>query len=193
MLKWSLHTLLQSYWDFRGALRPESLCFFRAKLRIRQPGVENASTLKRLKVGTWNLELIWGTYGSCLEWILGAISHVIRVSDPKTDMPIGGLNSSSSKNMRTKVSNSKAPGHAVSAPKIKLWRFRHFFLFLYLSILALFYRRKNFETTYARNLKFGNMRSLHMKLSTCIFGGATSRCLGQMHPKLVIAKFIKWF
>ena len=34
---------------------------------------------------------------------------------------------------------------------------------------------------------------LDMDLSTCNFGGATSRGLGHMHPKLVTAKFIKWF
>ena len=59
----------------------------------------------------------------------GAIGHVMRVSEPKTEMPIVGLNSSSSKTNRTsgiEVSNLEASGQAVSAPKNKLWRFRHF-------------------------------------------------------------------
>ena len=55
--------------------------------------------------------------------MLGASGHLIRVSKPKTEMPIGGLNSSSSKinhRRRIKVSHVEAPGHAVSAPKIKI-------------------------------------------------------------------------
>ena len=46
-----------------------------------------------------------------------------RISEPKTDIPIEGLNSSSSKTnrrRRIKVSNLEASGHAVSAPEIKL-------------------------------------------------------------------------
>ena len=35
-----------------SALRWKSLCFFCAKLQIRQPEVENAITLKRLKIET---------------------------------------------------------------------------------------------------------------------------------------------
>ena len=71
--------------------------FFPAKLRIWQPEVENAITSKRLKVETRNSELRWGTYGSFFEQILGAIGHVIPVSEPKTETSIGGSNSSSSK------------------------------------------------------------------------------------------------
>ena len=33
----------------------------------------------------------------------------------------------------------------------------------------------------------------YMDLRNCNFGGATWRILGHMHPKLVTAKFIKWF
>ena len=44
------------------------------------------------------------------------------------------------------------------------------------------------KTTKARNLKFGQIISLYMNLSTCNFGGATSRGLGHMQPKLVTAK-----
>ena len=46
------------------------------------------------------------------------------------------------------------------------------------------------QTQKARNLKFGQMISLYMKLCACNFGGATSRGLGQMLPKFVMAKFI---
>ena len=91
---------------------------------------------ERLKVETWILELRWGLNESFLVQILGVIGHVIRVFETKTEMPIGGLNSSSSKTNRSsgiKVSNLEAFGQAVSAPKNKLWRFRHFF-FLYLFI-----------------------------------------------------------
>ena len=55
--------------------------------------------------------------------ILGAIGHVIRVSEPKTEMPTGDLNSSSSKSnrrSRIKVLNLEALVHAVSAHKNKL-------------------------------------------------------------------------
>ena len=65
------------------------------------------------------------------------------------------------------------------------------YLFMYLS--KLLSGDKNFDTTKARNLNFGQMISIYMKLCTCNFRGATSRGLGHMHPKLVIAKFIKWF
>ena len=68
-----------------------------------------------------------------------------------------------------------------------------FSLFIYFFIEALFYGDKNFETTKAGNLKFGDMISLRTKVRTCNFGGATSRGLGKMHPKLVITKFIEWF
>ena len=54
---------------------------------------------------------------------------MIRISGPKNKMPIGGLNSSSSKTNRTsriKISNLEAPGLAVLAPKDKLGRFRKF-------------------------------------------------------------------
>ena len=63
-------------------------------------------------------------------------------------------------------------------------------LFIYLfKQIALWYN--NSKTTKARNLKFGQMISVYMKLCTCNFGGVTSRGLGHMHPKLAIAKFIK--
>ena len=64
-------------------------------------------------------------------------------------------------------------------------------LFIYLS--KSYYGNINSETTNARNLKFGQMISLYINLRHCNFGGATSRDLGQMHPKLVTAKFIKGF
>ena len=64
-----------------------------------------------------------------------------------------------------------------------------FYLFIYLS--KSHYGNKNSETTKDRNLKFGQMIGLYMDLHHCNFGGATSRNLGHMHPKLVTAKFIK--
>ena len=51
----------------------------------------------------------------------------------------------------------------------------------------------NSKTTKARNLKFGQIISQYMNLRPCIFGGATSRGFGHMHPKLVTAKFISDF
>ena len=53
------------------------------------------------------------------------------------------------------------------------------------------YGDKYSKTTKARNLKFRQMISLYMNLRPSNFGGATSRGLGQMHPKLVTAKFNK--
>ena len=50
---------------------------------------------------------------------------------------------------------------------------------------------KNSKITKARNLKFGQMIGLFMDVCTCNFGGATSRGLDHMHPKLVTAMFIK--
>ena len=63
------------------------------------------------------------------------------------------------------------------------------FLFIYLS--KSHYGNKNSETTKATNLKFRQIIRLCMNLRHCDFGGATSRGLGHMHPKLVTAKFIK--
>ena len=162
--------------------------FFRAKFQIRQVEVENAITLKRLKVETLNLELRLGIF---LVQIMGAIGCMIRVSEPKTESQIRGLNSSCSKTNGTstiKVLTLEAPDHAVSAPKNKLNN-SDTFLFIYLfKQISLW--SKNSETK-TRNLKFGQMINLNMKLCPCDFGGATLRGLGQMHPKLVIAKFIK--
>ena len=64
----------------------------------------------------------------------GAIGHVIRVSEPKNETLIGGLNSSSSKTNRTRettVSNLEASGHAVSALKIVTIQ-TFFFLYLFI-------------------------------------------------------------
>ena len=71
---------------------------------------------------TSNLDLSWGTYESFLVQILGAIGHAIRVSKPKNESPIVGLNSSRSKTNGTrgiKRSNLEAFGHALSALKNK--------------------------------------------------------------------------
>ena len=62
--------------------------------------------------------------------ILEPIGLVTWVSEPKTETPIIGLNSSSSKTNRTrgiKVSNLEVSGHALSALKNNLRRFGHFF------------------------------------------------------------------
>ena len=67
------------------------------------------------------MELRWGTYKSFFLQILEAIGHVIRVFKPKTEMPIGGLNSSGWKTNRLrsiKVLNLKASGHELLASKI---------------------------------------------------------------------------
>ena len=183
-------------WDFRDALRRKSLCFFVKNYEFVNK-IKNAITLKRLKVETWNLDLSWSTYRSFLVPILGAIGVVIRVSEPKSEMPIVGLNRSRSKTnstRRIKLSNLEASGHALSALKNKPWRFRHFFfcLFVYLFKQITLWN-KNSKTTTARNLKFGQKISLYMNLRPSNFGGATSRGLGHMHPILVTAKFIKWF
>ena len=100
-----------------------SYVFFQAKLRIRQQEAENAITLKQLKVETLNLELRWVTYESFFVEFLGAIDHVIQVSEPKIQMAIEGFNSSSSKTNRSsgiKVSNLEASGQAVSGINNKL-------------------------------------------------------------------------
>ena len=184
------------------------ILFFIATLRVGSPyvfsgknyefsnrGKKNAITLKRLMVENWILELKLGTYKSFLVHILGAISLVIRVFEPKTETPIRGLNSSSSKTNRTrrlKVSNLEASGHAVSSPQKNMTiPTLSFFLYLFIYLLSKsHYGDKNSKITKARNLKFGQMISLNMKLCTCNFGGATSCGLGQLHPKLLIAKFI---
>ena len=148
--------------------------------------------MKRLKVETSNLDLSWGTYESFIVQILGAIGHSIRVSQPKNEMPILGLNSSRSKTNGTrgiKLSNLGASGHALSALKNKPWRFWHSFFFSLFIYLSKSHGGDNYsKTTKARYLKFGQIISLYMNLCTCNFGGATSRGLGHMHPKLVTAK-----
>ena len=124
---------------------------------------------------------------------------MIRVFELKTEMPIVALNSSSSKTNRTreiKVSKLEASGHALLAVKNKLRRFRHFFFSFFISFFIIYLSKshwgnKNSKTTKARNLKFGQIISLYMNLRHCNFGGATSRGLGQIHPKHVTAKFIK--
>ena len=115
---------------------------------------------------------------------------MIRVSKPKNEMPIEGLNSSGSKTnsmRRIKVSNLEPSGHAVSAAKKNHDDSDTFFFFIYLFIYLLSKSHcldKSFETTKARNLKFGQMISLYKKLRTSNFEFATSRGLGQMHQNL---------
>ena len=52
---------------------------------------------------------------------------------------------------------------------------------------------KNFESTKARNLKFGDMIRLYMKLCTCVFGAVRSHGL-RKGPKTcdVSCYFKKW-
>ena len=100
----------------------EVLTFFRHILQIRKQKIQNALILKRLKVETSNLHLSCGTYELFFVQILGAIGHAIRVSAPKNEMTILGLNSSSSKTNGTReitLSNLEASGHALSALKNK--------------------------------------------------------------------------
>ena len=67
-----------------------------------------------------------------------------------------------------------------------------FFIYLFINLFSKSHGgHKNSETTKARNLKFGQMIGIYMDLCTCNFGGATSRGLGHMHPKLVTAMFNK--
>ena len=66
-----------------------------------------------------------------------------------------------------------------------------FFLSFFIYLSKSHYENKNSKTAKVRNLKFGQMISLYMNLRQCKFGGATSRGLGNMHPKLVTTKFIK--
>ena len=68
-----------------------------------------------------------------------------------------------------------------------------FFLYSFIYLSKSHHGNKNSKTTKARNLKFGQIIGLYMDLCHCNFGGATSRGLGHMHPKLMTAKFIKWF
>ena len=67
------------------------------------------------KIGASTSLLSWGTYKSFSVHLLGAISHAIRVSKPKNEMPTLGLNSSRG----IKLSNLEASGHALSAVKNK--------------------------------------------------------------------------
>ena len=96
----------------------KSLCFFHANYefgnqRLKTPNFKTAK-------GS-NLKLRWGTYGPCFVQILEGIGHVIRISEQKTEMPIGGLNSSSGKSNCSgiKAWNLEASGNVVSVPKFK--------------------------------------------------------------------------
>ena len=101
----------------------EGLCFFLQKITISAKEVKKHYNFETTKGRNLNSTIKWGTYESFLVQILEAIGLVIPVSEPKTELPIGSSNSSSSKTNRTrktKVSNLKASGHAVAAPKNKL-------------------------------------------------------------------------
>ena len=78
--------------------------------------------------------------------ILGAISHVIRVSEPKTEKPIESSNRSGLKTncrKRIKFSNLEAPKNAVLTPTFKLFEFRRYFICVYV-FLFFFFRLKTF-------------------------------------------------
>ena len=51
--------------------------------------------------------------------------------------------------------------------------FNYLFTYSFTYLRTFFYRDKNSEATKARNLKFGDMINLYMKLRTYIFGGFT--------------------
>ena len=68
--------------------------------------------------------------------------------------------------------------------------FTYRYLFIYL-LSKSYGGHKYSKTTKAKNLNFGQIISLYMNLRPCNFGGATSRGLGRLHPKLVTAKFVK--
>ena len=72
-----------------------------------------------------------------------------------------------------------------------IYLFIYLFVCLFIYLLSKSHGADNYsKTTKARNSKFGQMISLYMNLCTCKFGGATSRGMGHMDPKLVTAKFI---
>ena len=110
--------------------------FFSCKITNSATRGRKRYNFKTTTVETWNLEVGWDTYGPFFVQILGAISYVIRVSEPKPEMPIEGLNSSSWKtncSRRITFSNLEAPGNAGSAPKFELRRSDTiFFFFIYL-------------------------------------------------------------
>ena len=53
------------------------------------------------------------------------------------------------------------------------------FLFLFFFLLQTFFMYKTFEITTARNLKFGDIISLYIKLCSSIFGGTKLCGLGK--------------
>ena len=73
--------------------------------------------------------------------ILGTIGHVMRVSQRKTEILIGGLNRSSSKtNGSRKISlNLKAHRDVVLALTFEFLKFRHFFFSLFISPVYSFF------------------------------------------------------
>ena len=95
-----------------------------------------------------------------------AVGHMIRVSQPKVEKPIGCSPRSNSKTEcggRIKLPNLEALEDAVSAPTFKFFEFRHFFLYLFIFFLLL------------RTIFLYIMIILNTKLCTYIFVGARSR------------------
>ena len=113
----------------------------------------------------------------------------------KTKMSVGGfIKSSSSKTNRTsriKVSILGASGHAVSAPKIKLWRFRHFFslfisffLYLFKQISLCMQKLQNHQSYKLEIWRYN--KPIYVVVHLHFWRRYTSLGLGP-HPKLVIA------
>ena len=89
---------------------------------------------------------------------------------------------------------SKKKNMTIPTPFFSLlfYFFISLFIYLFIYLLSKSHGGDNYQkTTKANNLKFGQLISVFMNLHPCNFGGATSRGLGHMHPKLVTAKFIK--
>ena len=147
-----------------ATLRVGSPYFFLEIITNLSTEVKNATSFKQLKVETWILELRWDTYKPFFVQILEAVSYVIRVSQSKTAMSIGDLSSKTNRTRGIKVSNLEASGHAVSAPKNKLWQFRHFFLFHWYFRDAL--RRKSLCFFFLEKLRYrqqGNENAITLK------------------------------
>ena len=114
--------------------------FFFAKLTIfLQPETKIALRLKRLKVETWNLELMWGTYRTTFLQILGKNQWCdtdFQAKQPKYQLEVQialtrKLTAGGEKNFL----NLEALGNAVLAPTFNFFEFRLFFIYL---IICLF-------------------------------------------------------
>ena len=82
--------------------------------------------------------------------ILGAIDDVLRVSKPKTEMPIIGSNRSCSKTdcRRIKFSNLEPPGNAVSELPHLIFLNSDFLFFFLLSVFYFYFYFENLATIF---------------------------------------------